>query len=272
VIFNADDFGRSSSINQAVMQAHREGILTSASLMVTGQAFEEAVHMARRTPTLGVGLHLTLADGQSAGPEAVADGLAAPDGALDASPVRAGFNYFFRRGLRPGLRREIAAQVERFRSTGLPLDHINGHLNIHLHPVVFDLLMELHPLWKGAGFRLTHDPFRLNARVARGRWAYRVTHAVVFSLLAGRARPRLDALGVPHTGAVFGLLQYPAVDEDYLLALLPRLPEGDSEIYSHPSLDDFRHEHAALVSPRVKALLDRLGFQRLRYSDLTRAG
>ena len=68
LIVNADDFGRSASINQAVIRAHREGILTTTSLMVNEPAFEEAVALARENPTLGVGLHLTLLCGHSALP------------------------------------------------------------------------------------------------------------------------------------------------------------------------------------------------------------
>ncbi len=268
MIFNADDFGRSSSINHAVIEAHTRGILTTASLMVTGEAFDEAVSLARQTPSLGVGLHLTLADGRAATRHADFPGLVDREGNLRGSPVRAGFDYFFLRSLRPALREEIRGQIARFRATGIPLDHLNGHLNIHLHPVVFDLLMELHPEWRGAGFRLTRDPLGINARAARGRWAYRLTHAVVFGLLSRRAAGRLAGLGIPHTRAVFGLLQYPSVDEAYLLRVLEQLPEGDSEIYSHPSLDHFRHEHAALLSPRVRGLLETLGIRAIRYSDL----
>jgi hypothetical protein len=67
---------------------------------------------------------------------------------------------------------------------------------------------------------------------------------------------------------VFGLLQNGLVDEDYVVRLLARLPAGDSELYSHPSLDDFRHEFEALISPEVKTLAERLGIRLIRYQDL----
>lgn len=237
--------------------------------MVTGEAVWEAVAMAKENPSLGVGLHLALADARAAEVPAELGSLVDARGQLVSSPVRAGFRYFFDRALRPALRAEIAAQFALFRKTGLPLDHVNGHQNIHLHPVVFGILMEQRASWTGAGFRLTRDPFWLNAGLASGRWAYRVSHAMIFSLLSRLARRRLLEAGIPFTAAVFGLLQYPSVDEDYLLRLLDRLPEGDSEIYSHPSLEQFRHEYAALVSPRVMSLLSERGIQRIRYSDLS---
>ncbi len=269
VIVNADDFGRSSSINRAVIEAFRSGILTSASLMVGGAAFEEAVSLARAHPGLGVGLHLTLADGRAVGSRAEVGAIVGPDGLLEPDPVAAGLKYFFRPSLRPALRAEIAAQFALFRSTGLPLDHLNGHLNIHLHPVIFDLLWEQRASWEGSGFRLTRDPFRINARLASGRWLYRGSHALIFSLLSWRAARRLRSIPVRSVGSVFGLLQYPSMDERYWLGLLSQLPAGDSEIYSHPSLDDFKHEFDALVSPGVAGRMSELGIQRIRYADLS---
>src|SRR6266700_580709 len=100
LIVNADDFGRSSSINQAVIRAHREGVLTSASLMVNEPGFEEAVHMARENPSLGVGLHLTLLCGHSAlGPDKI-PGMVNASREFSDSPARVGWRYFFDGSLR----------------------------------------------------------------------------------------------------------------------------------------------------------------------------
>ena len=142
LIINADDFGRSHAINQAVLRAHREGVLTTASLMVNEPACEEAVAMARENPSLGVGLHLSLLCGRAALSRAANPGLADSTGQFGNNPVGIGFRYYARRKLREPLRREIHEQFRRFRETGLPLDHVNGHLHIHLHPVVFGILME----------------------------------------------------------------------------------------------------------------------------------
>src|SRR5260370_487589 len=121
LIVNADDFGRSHSINQAVIRAHCEGILTTASLMVNEPGLEEAVLLARKHPRLGVGLHLTLSHGHSAlAPEAI-PGLVNLRGEFSDRPVSTGFRYFMRRDLREQLRREINAQFEKFRATGLVL-------------------------------------------------------------------------------------------------------------------------------------------------------
>jgi hopanoid biosynthesis associated protein HpnK len=265
---NADDFGRSASINAAVIRAHREGILTTASLMVNESACSEAVALARENPQLGVGLHLTLVCGHAALPHSLISGLVNAQGEFSNQAVAAGWKYFFRRDLREQLRAEIRAQIEKFKATGLRLDHVNGHLHFHLHPTVFDLVVDEIACIGGAAVRLPYDPFWLNLRLASGHWFYRTAHAGIFLCLAGRARPVLKRRGWRYTQAVFGLLQNARVDETYVARLLPRLPAGDSELYSHPSLDEFTNEFEALVSPQVREQITRLGIQLIRYQDL----
>ena len=268
LIVNADDFGRSASINAAVMRAHREGILTSASLMMNEAATNQAVALVRENPTLAVGLHLTLICGHAALPPEKIPGLVDGQGEFGDSPIRTGLKYYFQRHLQSQLRAEIREQFARFRSTGLALDHVNGHLHFHLHPVVFDLLMaEVNELGIER-VRLMRDDYALNRRIAQGRWWFRASHAALFAMLAGRAEQPLRQRGVKHPQTVFGLLQDSRVNEDFLLQLLPALPEGDSEVYSHPSLDGSRIELDALTSPRVQARVAELGIQLIRYQDL----
>jgi hopanoid biosynthesis associated protein HpnK len=268
LIVNADDFGRSASINQAVIRAHREGILTSASLMVNEPRAGEAAALARENPRLGVGLHLALICGTAALPAGEIPQLADARGQFSNRPLATGWRYFASAKCRAQLRLEIAAQFEKFRATGLRMDHVNGHLHLHLHPVVFGILMEHAGRWGITALRLTDDWFCLNARLASGRWLYRLSHAAIHRVLSARARPALARKGIRHTRVVFGLLQNAHVDTDYVARLLPRLPAGDSELYSHPSLDQFRNEFDALVDPGVRTLAARLGIQLIRYQDL----
>jgi chitin disaccharide deacetylase len=213
-------------------------------------------------------LHLTLLAGHAALPPAQISGLVDGSGRFSDSPVSVGFRYFFDRRLRSQLGREIAAQFERFQATGLTLDHVNGHLHLHLHPIVFDLLMTGAAAWGIRRLRLTFDPWRINRGLVRGHRLYRLSHYCIFRLLSARARPILGRLGIRHTARVFGLLQNGRVDEAYVSGLLGRLPPGDSELYSHPSLDESKQEFNALVSPRVKAAVAAGGIQLIRYQDL----
>jgi chitin disaccharide deacetylase len=268
LIVNADDFGRSPAINSAVARAHADGILTTASLMVAEPACAEAVALAREQPRLGIGLHLTLSCGRAMLPPEKIPGLVNSCGGFGNNPTALGWRYFFRRELREPLRREIHAQFAAFHATGLTLDHVNGHQHMHLHPTVLRILMEDADQLGIRRMRLTRDPFWLNARLASGAWAYRASHAFIYGRLSARARPEFERRGIRHTGCVFGLLQNARVDEAYITRLLPRLPPGDSELYSHPSLDEFKHEFDALVSPRVKSAVEQLGIRLIRYQDL----
>lgn len=268
LIVNADDFGRSHSINEAVIRSHKEGILTTASLMVNEPAFEEAVNLAKANPTLGVGLHLTLLCGHSSLPPTQIPGLVNSNREFTNSPAGAGFRYFFNRQLRQQLRAEIHAQFQKFRDAGLPLDHVNGHLHLHLHPAIFRILMEDAVQLGIKRLRLTFDPFWLNLRLASGHFFYRALHATIYHLLSARARASLHSRKILHTTCVFGLLQNARVDESYVSRLLPQLPAGDSELYSHPSLHEFINEFQALISPRVREQVEKLGIKLIRYQDL----
>jgi hopanoid biosynthesis associated protein HpnK len=268
LIVNADDFGLSQSVNEAVIRTHRDGILTSASLMVNEPGCDEAVKLAKENPKLGVGLHLTLLMGHSTLPPERIPGIVNLRGKFSNNPAGVGMSYFFRRSLREQLRAEIHAQFDKFHATGLPLDHVNGHLHLQLHPVIFKILMEDAEKLGISHFRLTRDCLARSRRMASGRWFYRTSHAAIYGWLSRRAREPLRQRGIRHAQITFGLLQDSRVDEEYILKLLPELPPGDSELYSHPSLDEFKHEFDALVSPRVKELVKKLGIELIRYQDL----
>jgi chitin disaccharide deacetylase len=268
LIVNADDFGLSTSVNEAVIRAHSDGILTTASLMVNEPGFEEAVKLAKENPSLGVGLHLTFLMGHAALQPEKIPGLVNARGEFTNSPVGAGMGYFFKRGLREQLRAEIHAQFEKFHATGLKLDHVNGHLHLHLHPVIFGILMADAEELRITHLRLTRDCLARSRRMSHGHLFYKVSHAAIFDFLSRRARPVLAAKNIRHAQITFGLLQDSRVDEEYILKLLPELPPGDSELYAHPSLDKFKHEFDALVSPRVRELVNKLGIELIRYQDL----
>jgi hopanoid biosynthesis associated protein HpnK len=268
LVVNADDFGRSASINEAVVEAHTRGILTTASLMVAEPCCGAAVRLAHEQAALGVGLHLSLLLGRAALPAATIPGLVNGRGEFRSGPFASGLRFFFNRSLREQLRAELHEQFSRFRDTGLPLDHVNGHLHMHLHPVVLDLLMQDAALLGIERMRLTNDPLRLSLVLSSGNNAYRFSHAMIYRVLSARARKAFRRGNIRFTPQVFGLLQNARVDERYLLNLLPRLPAGDSELYSHPSLDEFQPEFDALVSPAVKQTVDQLGLQLIRYQDL----
>jgi len=236
--------------------------------MLNEPSSAEAIQLARANPRLGVGLHLTLLCGHSSLPRQQIPDLVSAAGEFDSRPARVGLRYFFRKNLKEQLRAEILAQFRKFRETGLRLDHVDSHHHLHAHPVVFRLLIESATQLGITHLRLTSEPVVLHARVALGYRLERLGYGFTYWLLAGPARRQLRRAGIKHTDAVFGLLQDARVDEPYLERLLPRLPPGISEIYSHPSVDIFRNEMEALISPRIRALVERLGIHLVRYQDI----
>lgn len=263
-IVNADDFGRSSSINTAVEKAHREGILTSASLMVNEPACAGAVEIAGRNPNLGVGLHLTLCCGRAASQSVLANA----EKHFTAGPVTAGLKIFLSTEFKRALEAELEEQFKRFEATGLVLDHVNGHLNIHLHPTVLGILLRRAQEWGITRMRLTQDPWFIDKKLSNGKLAYRLSHAMIYHFLSKRARKHLAAHSIKHADYVFGLLRFDRIDEQFYLGLLPLLHSGTHEIYSHPSDDASIHELNALTSERVKQAVREHNVQLVRYQDL----
>lgn len=268
LIVNADDFGLSSSANRAILRAHREGILTSASLMVGAPAAAEAVAAARVIPSLGVGLHLTLACGKcSSRPHSIA-GLVDTKGHFDDQPARAGVHYYLRRRWHPLIKQEMDAQFHAFAATGLPMDHLNGHLHFHLHPTIFGLIRRHWRNWNIRAIRLTRDSLGTSLRLARGRYLYRLSHTFIFDWLSAQARSALALRRIRHADLTYGLLENDQMTEPYLLQLLERLTPGVFEVYFHPDEDRHQAELEALISPKVRATIQRRGIELIRYQDL----
>lgn len=270
-------------MNRAVVRAHREGILTATSLMVTAPAVAEAVALARETPTLYVGLHLVLVQGRPASPDARATGLATPAGGFRESAIPAALRYFFTPRLRRAVRREVRAQLERFRATGLPLSHLDGHLNVHLHPMLQDVLAPLVVEFDVPALRLTREPVLPNLRWDRRHAARKTFEGLTLRLLSAMAERRFRALGLAFADCTLGLHQTGTVDEAYVAHLLETLPPGTSELYCHPAegqTEEMRRlmpgyrpadELAALTSPRIRALVDRERIRLVRWSELREA-
>jgi len=277
LIINADDFGLSSSVNRAVIRGWREGVLTSASLMVSAPAFAEAVELARKNPGLQVGLHLTLVQGRSVADHDGFPCLADREGEFPVDPVIAGMRMFFVRGLHRQIEAEVEGQITRFLATGLPLSHIDGHLHMHMHPTVFAVLCRLMPKYGIETFRLTRERFRPELGIASGRAMGKVMDAGIFSLLSRRCLPELQLRRIGFADEVKGLLNSGGMTEDYLLAVLERLQDGLTEIYFHPAdsigpetgaaTPGYRHteELAALLSPRVREKIAGLGIKLCNY-------
>jgi hopanoid biosynthesis associated protein HpnK len=277
LIVTADDFGSALGVNEAVEIAHREGILSAASLMVGGGAVADAVARARRLPTLRVGLHLVVVDGPPVlAPRDIPDLLAA-DGLLPSALGAAGVRFFFLTRLRRQLEAEVRAQFEAFRATGLPLDHVNAHHHMHLHPTVLGMILKVGRDFGLRAVRLPREPLLASRRAARTGWVGAAAGLGLWPW-TGLLRLRLRRAGLRCNDFVFGLGGTGAMHEDTVLRLLRELPEGVTEMYFHPATrggpepayvaPDPDSELAALVSPRVRAALQAMGIRPIGFSEL----
>ena len=284
LIVAADDFGMSAAVNAGIIRAHRDGILTDASLMVNGQGFDDAVTLARAHPTLSVGLHLVLVQGYAVTPAAQIPTLVAGDGTFGGNAPWTGLRYFVTPGARTQLRREISAQLDKFAATGLPLSHVDGHMTIHMHPSVLAILLDLAPRYGIKAMRLPREPLRPALRFDRQHLARKPFEGATFAALSRYAHPRLAAAGIRHPNRMFGMHQTGHVSESYLLDLVPQLTTGVSEVYCHAGLWDAEArrwrpadydpegELAAITSPRVRAALEAAGVSLMSYRDLSSVG
>ncbi len=281
VIFTADDFGLDEAVNEAVERSHRDGILTSASLMVTGPAAADAVARARRLSGLAVGLHLVLVQGRPVLPPGESAPLLGSAGAFSDSPAGAGLRYFFRFDARRVLADEIRAQFEAFKRTGLPLDHVDGHTHLHIHPTIFSLLLEIGPQYGMRAMRVPYEPPFASRRAARRGMARRIAISGAFAPWAGRMRMRLRARGIVFNDRIFGLHDTGAMSEALVLRQLENFGRaGVTEFYFHPAtrksdmlsqkMPNYRNveEFETLISPRVRRALIRLGIEPVAFRDI----
>ena len=277
LIVTADDFGLSIPVNDAVERAHGEGVLSAASLMVGAPAVEDAVQRARKFPSLGVGLHLTLLDGRPVLPPDQIPGLIGPDGRFFSDPFRFGLALYVSPELQRQVKAEINAQFERFAATGLRLDHVNAHRHFHLHPVVLQSIMEIAPRFGRPPVRIPLEPFTPSFRAGRNRAFGRLLSSVFYFAQTRRVRRFLQEAQIPSNDNLFGLNDSGALTEPLLLGLIDHLPNGVSEIYCHPATRSWEgadnlpssyrpeSELAALLSPLVKNAIEGHGLWPLSF-------
>lgn len=278
LIVTADDFGRSVPVNEAVEDAHVNGILTSASLMMTEAAVDDAVARARRLPELGVGLHVTLVDGIPALPPSQVSALVGPDGRFGRDLVRLGARIYLDRAVQEQVRAEMRAQFDLYAATGLPLAHVDFHHHYHQHPTVFDLVLDLAVEYGAAGLRVPWEP-PLRSFAARGdRLGMRLWNGLFHWRRCARMRARARAAGLTVNDRSFGVNDSGGMDYAKVASFIDHLPDGLSEIYSHPATRHWEvrpmpphyhvaEEYRALVEPaNVTRIKDR-GVQLVNFSQ-----
>lgn len=281
LIVTGDDFGASTLVNEAIEQAHRGGILNTTCLMMSGAAVDDAVRRAKRLPGLHVGLHVVLVDGRPLLDPSRVPALVGDDGAFSTQLVRAGVTMFFNAQARAQLEDEIRAQFEAFATTGLALDHVNGHNHMQLHPTVLHAIVRIGRDFGMKAMRVPYEPLGPSWRAARQGFTVRAGNALGLAPALGYCRRRLRVANIASNDFVFGLSDTGRMTRDRVLALLHELPDGVTEMYFHPasrrapgmpSYAQPEAELAALLDPQVADYIDRAGIVLSTYSQLGIAG
>ena len=271
LVVNADDLGLHPALDAGILRAHREGIVTSATVLVSGPSAQEAVEKAR-AQGLALGVHLALSSRLPPTAPASHVPTVAPEGRLRASWADFARAWLTGRVRRDELELELATQVARARALGVEVDHLDAHQHLHLLPGVRPLVEAL--------ARREGLPLRWPDRLPRASWLRAPGPAVKTSLLSllARAAPRpRDGVQRVSAGGVFEAGQ---LTEATLLSLLESLPPGDFELGCHPGEGrpwvpedpgwtyGWQSELEALISPRVRARVEALGVELTTYARL----
>ena len=238
IIFSADDFGLTLPVNKAVAQAHQRGVLTQASLMVAAPHAADAVARAKALPGLNVGLHLVLVDGDSLLGHAKLPHITGPDGRFSTNQAALGVRYFFSPAARRELRAEIEAQFAAFAATGLTLHHADAHKHFLLHPTIAAMMIKVGRRYGLKRLRVPAEP--PGVMKALGETVSFADHA----LYAWTRLLRWQARGLEVPDQVFGLKWSGHMTPARIEKLLPLVPPGRTEIYTHPATE----RDAALVA------------------------
>lgn len=281
LIVNADDFGLHRSVNAAVAEGHARGCITSASLMPTGSVFEEAAEAARKTPSLGVGVHLTLVAEAPLNKVDLVRTLVGEDGCFAADHV-----VFVRRYLAGELDfgevyREIAAQVERVVAAGLRPTHIDSHQHLHVLPKLMDMCVSLAKAHGIRAVRIPAEPYFFTGGYTAdfkrtiGKWG--------LTFLANRARAKAARAGLFCPAHFRGMLAGGHMRADYLESVVRALPQGVTEVMLHPGADaaalaarygwgyEWEAELAAATSPKVLSALREGQVELISFGELANA-
>lgn len=282
LIVNADDFGLTPGVNRGIVETHGHGIVTSATLMANGPAFDDAVRLSQSSPRLSVGCHVVLVDGAPllektqipsllVGPDtrpcfadsASSFAVRALTGRLDPAQIEA----------------EATAQIRRLQSAGISVSHLDTHKHTHLFPQV------LRPLLRAAnncGVRAIRNPFEpVGKFLARPRLWVRAAQLAALSVLANTFwREVRHANLIAPDGAV-GIVATGVLTEELFQRMIETLPDGTWELVCHPGYNDDQLRSARtrlresrlselqlLTSPRSRDLLVRAGVQLISYRDL----
>jgi predicted glycoside hydrolase/deacetylase ChbG (UPF0249 family) len=240
LIINADDFGLTLGVNRAIAELHQAQVLTSATLMATGAAFDDAVAIAHANPSLGVGCHVVLTDGDPVSPPNSIPTLLGEDG----KSFRPSLIDFMQALLRGAIReeeieREALAQVQKLQRAGIAVTHLDTHKHTHLFPAVARPLLRVAQRCSIGAVRNPFEP-AWSSRLAPNAFLRRLQFHIL-SILGKRSFLSLPQVSDHHvftTDGTIGVSATGQLDAASLHKILHAMPEGTWELVCHPGYND----------------------------------
>ena len=279
LIVNADDFGLHPLINAGIIKGNQEGFITSTSLMPSAPCWQEAVRLAKEDPRLGIGVHLTLVGGvPSVLPKEQVSSLLDDDGLFLPDYVAFAKRYYGGAVKRSELEAELRAQLERALSCGVNITHIDSHQHTHVLPGINSLVLKLSNEYNIIRVRIPKEGYFFTGGYQTG--VGRLIGRSGLSFCADMAALRADSLGLRHPQYFYGMLAGGHLNAQLIANILRQLPEGVSEIMTHPGLDSaalgkafswqyhWREELDAYLDAGNKALLKELGIEPVSFAAL----
>lgn len=284
LIVNADDFGFTTGVNRGIVEAHTRGIVTSTTLMATGRAFDDAVFLAKSVPSLSIGCHVVLIDG-----ERVLDAQQLPSLTSTSAHFRDGVMSFAVRALAGRLdpaeiEAEASAQIRKLQAAGISISHLDTHKHTHLFPAV------LRPLLRAAqacGVRAIRNPFgprkplKSSELLKRPNLWTRYAEVRILRALAAKFRDAATGEGMVTPDGTLGIVVTGALDEKLFRGIAAIIPEGTWEFVCHPGYNDYDLKSAktrlrasreielrVLTMPEARDLLLQQGIDLISYRDL----
>lgn len=278
LILTADDFGLHESINSAVELAHKNGVLTSASIVVNGDAFDHAVAIAKRNKSLGVGIHLTLNGEKPVSPIEKIYSIVDKNGKLFEDHNKFCMDILKRKINLNHIAIECKAQIDKFLQSGLQLTHIDSHRHLHLFPPIFSVLRTILKEYNINKIRWLNIPFFDYYKIS--------LKEVVFLILLQYTK-YVKRTGYKHPDWFVGFFKSGRIDKYYLKEVLFKLKPGITEINFHPGLDNshikskygfwqgyhgwecnWENEYAVLLDPEIKEIISSGNIELVNYAFL----
>lgn len=244
LIVNADDLGWTHGVNRGIAEAHRNGIVTSASLLANAPAFASGAEVALSTPGLGVGVHLNLSDGPPVAARELVTSLVNDTGEFDGGPESLLLRIARGALALHEVEQEWEAQIEKIREAGIQPTHLDGHKHVHMLPGLFEIAVRLAKRYTIGAIRVAHEASTLRSALSTGEELH--TAAVLkqgvqargLKLLARDAREQAERAGISTADYFCGIAHTGEMTKHGLAQLLRSLPEGTTELMCHPGYAD----------------------------------